>query len=306
MKDKWNVRGVLIPVITPFNKIGEIDEAALREIVDFMLSEQKADAIMPCGTTGESPTLGHEEHMRVIEVVLEQVNGRVPVIAGTGSNSTDEAVKMTKAAVAMGVSGTLQVCPYYNRPSQEGIFAHFAKIAESADAPMILYNIPFRTGREIATETSLRLAEIENIVGIKEASGTITTSMDIIEKVNEKRLDFKLYSGEDAMTYSLLALGGDGCVAAIAHVFGAELSEMCSAAWSGDFKRAREIHYDILPAIRALFCEPNPAAIKQALIWMGLPAGTCRLPLLDLSEKGKAILKKALVDLGKVKESNCV
>jgi 4-hydroxy-tetrahydrodipicolinate synthase len=301
----WNLKGCLIPLVTPFDIRGKVDEPALRRLVNYLIEEQAADALVPCGTTGESPTLSHEEHIRVIEVVAEEVDGRVPVIAGTGSNSTREAIELTQAAERIGVQGTLQVSPYYNRPSQEGIYEHFRAVAESTSLPIILYNIPFRTGRNVEVSTVLRLAEIDNIVGIKEASGDILQVSSILEETRKRELNFHVYSGEDAVTFLVLCLGGHGCVAAVGHVLGKELSQMCRLVWEGKLEEAREIHYRILPLVRALFCEPNPAAIKQALNWMGIPVGGLRLPLKELSEKGKEVLRKAMVELGKVTPERC-
>ena len=302
----WRLRGCIIPVITPFNATGELDEGALREVVDYLLAEQAADGIIPCGTTGESPTLDTREHLRVIEVVLEQVAGRVPVIAGTGSNSTAEAIEMTVQAEKMGVNGTLQVSPYYNRPSQEGLYRHFRAVAEATSLPVILYNIPARTGRSIEPETVVRLSEIENIVGIKDASGTIQYASAIIKGTRDSGREFYVYSGEDALTFLILCLGGQGCIAAVGHVLGREFSRMCRLVWEGKVEEAREIHYQVLPLVEALFCEPNPAGFKQALAWMGQPAGALRLPLLEMSEKGKEVLRRAMVELGKARPEDCV
>lgn len=274
----WNVKGCLIPLVTPFDDRGGLDEPALRNLVNYLIEEQAADAIVPCGTTGESPTLSHGEHMTVIEVVQEETAGRVPVIAGTGSNSTAEAIKMTVAAEKLGVDGSLQVCPYYNRPSQQGIYEHYRAIAESTSLPLILYNIPFRTGRNIEVETMLRLSEIESIVGVKEASGDILQACSIIEEMRKAGRDFFVYSGEDPVTFLMLCLGGQGCIAAVGHVLGAEFSRMCRLVWEGRIEEARELHFRVLPLVRALFCEPNPTAIKQALDWMGVAVGGTRLP----------------------------
>jgi 4-hydroxy-tetrahydrodipicolinate synthase len=302
----WNVKGCLIPPVTPFDEDGRVDEAALRRLVNYLIEEQAADALVPSGTTGESPTLSHKEHLEVIEIVLDEAAGRVPVLAGTGSNSTAEAIEMTVAAEKLGVDGSLQVGPYYNRPSQEGIYRHFKAIAESTSLPIVLYNIPMRTGRNIEVETVLRLAEIENIVGIKEASGDIMQAGAIIEEAARAGLDFYVYSGEDAVTFHLLCLGGHGCIAAVGHVVGAEFSRMCRLVWEGRLEEAREIHYRVLPMVKALFCEPNPTAIKQALNWMGVAVGGLRLPLVSLSERGKDTLRAAMVELGKASPEDCV
>lgn len=301
----WRVKGCLVPVVTPFDDRDEVDEAALGIINNFLIEKQRADAIIPCGTTGESPTLSYEEHARVIELTVRQVGGRVPVIAGTGSNSTREAIEMTSHAEELGVDGSLQVSPYYNRPTQEGIFQHFKAIAENTGLPIILYNIPARTGRNVEPETVLRLAEIPNIVAIKEASGNIVAAARIIEGARAAGIDFYVYSGEDVLTYDILCLGGQGCVAAVGHLLGAEFKQMCAMVWEGKLEAARELNSRVLPLVEALFVEPNPTAIKQALNWIGLPAGTLRLPLLPLSEEGKVILRRAMVELGKAKAEDC-
>ena len=302
----WNVKGCLIPLVTPFDEKGRVDEPALRNLVNYLIEEQAADALVPCGTTGESPTLSHSEHMTVIEVVYEETAGRVPVIAGTGSNSTEEAVEMTVAAEKLGVDASLQVCPYYNRPSQQGIYEHFKTIAASTSLPLILYNIPFRTGRNIEVETIVRLAEIDSIVGVKEASGDILQVSAIIEGTRNSGREFYVYSGEDPVTFLVLCLGGQGCIAAVGHVVGADFSRMCRLVWEGKLEEARELNFRLLPMIRALFCEPNPTAIKQALNWMGVPVGGLRLPLVGMTEKGKDILRAALVGLGKASPEDCV
>lgn len=302
----WNVKGCLIPLVTPFDERGNLDEPALRNLVNYLIEEQAADAIIPCGTTGESPTLSHAEHMMVIEVVREETAGRMPVIAGTGSNSTAEAIEMTMAAERLGVDGSLQVSPYYNRPSQQGIYEHYKAIAESTSLPLIIYNIPFRTGRNIEVDTILRLSEIENIVGIKEASGDILQVCEIIEEIREAGSEFYVYSGEDPVTFLVLCLGGQGCIAAVGHVLGVEFSRMCRLVWEGKVEEAREIHFRVLPMVRALFCEPNPTAIKQALNWMGVPVGGVRLPLAGMTEKGKEILRAAMLELGKASPEDCV
>ena len=302
----WDVKGCLIPLVTPFDERGRLDEQNLRRLVNYLIEEQAADALIPCGTTGESPTLSHAEHVKVIEIVQEETAGRVPVIAGTGSNCTREAIEMTEAAEKLGVDASLQVSPYYNRPSQEGLYEHFKAIAESTALPLILYNIPFRTGRNIEVETVVRLSEIENIVGIKEASGDILQASAIIEETRKAGRDFHVYSGEDPVTFLVLCLGGQGCIAAVGHVLGVEFGRMCRLVWEGKLKEAREIHFRVLPLVRALFCEPNPTAIKQALNWMGVQVGGVRLPLVGMTAKGKETLRKAMLELGKASPEDCV
>jgi 4-hydroxy-tetrahydrodipicolinate synthase len=295
---QWDLKGCLIPVITPFTDQFEVDEAGLRKLIDYLIDEQSASAIIPCGTTGESPTLTHEEHIKVIKITVDAVDGRVPVIAGTGSNSTAEAIFMTKAAADLGVNGSLQVGPYYNKPNQEGMLRHFEEISKSTDLPMILYNIPGRTGKNIEPETIIKLAEIENIVGVKDASGDITQTMKIIK--GTLPYNFHVYAGEDALTFSLLCLGGHGAVAAVGHVIGNEVDQMVRLVAEGNIEMARNIHYKTIDVVNALFIEPNPVPVKKALSWMGLPAGPVRLPLIDMNEASETVLRKTLTALGKI------
>jgi 4-hydroxy-tetrahydrodipicolinate synthase len=295
---QWDLKGCLIPIITPFTDTYEIDEDGLRQLIDYLIDDQAASAIIPCGTTGESPTLSHEEHIRVIKITVDAVAERVPVIAGTGSNSTSEAIYMTKAAADLGVNATLQVGPYYNKPSQDGIVRHFEEIAKATDLPIILYNIPGRTGRNIEPETIVRLAEIDTIVGVKDAAGDITQTMKIIK--GTQHINFHVYAGEDALTFSLLCLGGHGAVAAVGHVIGHEVDQMVRLIAEGNVESARNIHYKTLDVVNALFVDPNPVPVKQALTWMGLAAGPVRLPLVEMSESGMNILKKSLIALGKI------
>lgn len=297
MGKNWNLKGCFIPVITPFKDDFSVDVPGLRTLVDYCIEDQKADAIVPVGTTGESPTLSHEEHIEVIRVVFEQTRGRVPVIAGTGSNSTKEAIELTRAAAEVGVDGSLQVSPYYNRPSQAGIIQHFQAVAASTALPLILYNIPGRTGRNIDPPTIVQLAQVDNIVGLKDAAGDLIQTMAIIK---DRPGGFAVYSGEDALTFPMLALGGEGVIAASAHVVGLDMGEMCRLAFERKFEEARAIHFRVLEIINALFCEPNPVPVKQALTWMGLPAGPVRLPLVGMSEAGRKTLRAALDHLGKI------
>ncbi|HEY3375577.1 MAG TPA: 4-hydroxy-tetrahydrodipicolinate synthase [Candidatus Aquicultor sp.] len=294
----WNLKGCLIPIITPFTDDYKVDEAGLRTLIDYLIDEQAAAAIIPCGTTGESPTLSHEEHIYVIKITVDAVAGRVPVIAGSGSNSTHEAIEMTKAAEDAGVDGTLQVGPYYNKPSQAGILKHFEAIADATDLPIILYNIPGRTGRNIEPETVIKLADVDTVVGIKDASGDILQTMKIIKATHAS--NFHVYAGEDALTFSLLCLGGHGAVAAVGHVIGKEVDQMVKLVDAGSIDLARTIHYKTLDLVNTLFIEPNPVPVKQALSWMGLPAGPVRLPLVEMSGKTKEILRSELIKLGKI------
>lgn len=295
---QWDLKGCLIPVITPFTNDYKVDEEGLRTLIDYLIDEQAAAAIVPCGTTGESPTLTHQEHLDVIKITVDAVAGRVPVIAGTGSNSTEEAIYLTKEAADIGVQATLQVGPYYNKPSQEGIMRHYEAVAKATDLPIIIYNIPGRTGRNIDPDTIIKLSETDTIVGLKDASGDIAQTMKIIEST--KGTNFHIYAGEDALTFSLLCLGGQGAVAAVGHIIGKEVDQMVRLVHGGDISAARDLHYKMLNLVNALFVEPNPVPVKQALSWMGLPAGPVRLPLVEMTDKGKDILREALLNSGKI------
>ncbi len=295
-----DLRGCHVPLVTPFLEDGSIDEAGLRRLVNHLIEVEKVDGLVPCGTTGESPTLSHEEHGRVIEIVVEETRRRVPVIAGTGSNSTREAIEMTLHAEKVGADATLQVCPYYNKPTQEGLKEHFKAIARATKLPIILYNIPGRTGRNMEPETILELAEIDNIVGLKDASGDITQTMRILEGTRNRQRPFYVLSGEDALTFSIMALGGHGVICAVGNVIGREYRDMVHLMLEGRYAEAREIHYRTLPLVRALFLETNPVPVKEAMNMMGLPAGPLRLPLTPMKPANREILRKALQELGKL------
>jgi 4-hydroxy-tetrahydrodipicolinate synthase len=295
-----NWSGIHIPIITPFKDDYSIDADGLRRLVDYLIDEQKADSLVPCGTTGESPTLSHEEHNRVIDLVIKAVNGRVPVIAGTGSNSTREAIEMTKHAEQAGATASLQVCPYYNKPEQHGLMAHFEAIANSTALPLILYNIPGRTGRLIEVKTLLQLAQIDTIIGVKDAAANINQTMALLAATRQMDKKFYVLCGEDALTFSSLCLGGDGAIAAVGHVIGAELHEMMQAFARGDYKAAQDIHFRTLDIVNALFIESNPVPVKTALEMMGQPAGKLRLPLVPMRADTREVLRKALQELGKI------
>lgn len=293
----WGLRGVILPIITPFRPDLSIDWDGLADLVEYYVEDVRSDGIVPCGTTGESPTLSHEEHAEVIRFVVERVKGRVPVIAGAGSNSTREAIELTRASRDLGVDATLQVCPYYNKPTQAGLFAHFAAIAADVDLPIILYNIPGRTARNIDPATIVRLwREVPQIVGLKDASNDLVQAMTVLRETD--RDTFSVYSGEDVMTFSLLCLGGAGAIAAVAHVIGREVREMCDAVWAADLDRAARLHFSVMPIIEALFLEPNPIPVKQAVAWMGLPAGPLRPPLGAMSDAGQQVLRRAMAEGG--------
>ena len=290
--------GCHVPIITPFKDDFSIDEAGLRKLVNYLIEDMKCDGLVPAGTTGESPTLDHNEHARVIEIVIDEVNGRVPVMAGTGSNSTREAIEMTKQAMDLGVDASLQVCPYYNRPTQDGLLKHFETIAESTKLPLFIYNIPSRTGRLIEAKTMIELSKIDNIIGMKDSCGDLAVTMDIINATHGNEKKFYVLCGEDALTFAMTALGGDGGICAVAHVVGKEYHEMIRLCLNGKINEAREIHYRTLPLVQKLFIETNPVPVKEALAMMGLPAGKLRLPLVPLRPENRALLHQALQQFG--------
>ncbi len=293
-KVEWGLRGVIVPLITPFNDDLTVDYAGLCRLVDYFIEEVKCDGIVPCGTTGESATLSHQEHADVIRAVIEQNKGRVPIIASAGSNATQEAVALTRLAEELGADATLQVGPYYNKPTQEGLFNHFAAVAKASGLPMVLYNIPGRTSRNIEPQTIVRLWEdVPQVIGLKDASGDLRQAMEIYRSTDPD--SFFIYSGEDIMTFSLLCQGAAGAIAAVAHVVGREVRALCEAVWESRIADARATHYRIMDLVDALFIEPNPTPVKQALEWMGLPAGPLRPPLERLTPSGQAVLRSAMV-----------
>jgi 4-hydroxy-tetrahydrodipicolinate synthase len=290
--------GCHVPIITPFKDDYSIDEAGLRKLVNYYIEEVKCDGIVPCGTTGESPTLDHAEHKRVIKIVIDEVAGRVPVMAGTGSNSTKEAIEMTKDAEDAGAAASLQVCPYYNRPTQDGLLKHFEDIAKATKLPLFIYNIPSRTGRLIEARTMIALSAIDNIIGMKDASGDMMVTMDIMRATRGGKKKFYVLSGEDALTFPMMLLGGDGGILAVAHVVGKEYREMVHLCLAGKIDEAREIHYRTLPLVKMLFIETNPTPVKEAMAMMGLPAGKLRPPMVPLRPENRETLRKALAQFG--------
>ena len=286
-------KGAIVAIVTPF-KNGRIDEEALRKLIEFQI-EGGTSGIVPCGTTGESATLSHEEHDRVIEITIDAAKKRVPVIAGTGSNSTAEALRLTKHAYEAGADGALIVCPYYNKPTQEGLYQHYKAIAEAVPIPIIVYNIPGRTGINLNPDVLARLAEIPNIVGVKEAAGSIKQMSDIIGLCDP---GFDVLSGDDAFTLPLLALGGKGVVSVISNIAPADMANMVKAFEAGDLAKARQLHYKMVPLIDCLFIETNPVPVKAALSMMGLIEYEMRLPLCKLTQNSYDKLKKAMTDYG--------
>ena len=285
--------GAMVALVTPFRE-GEIDEPALRKLVEFQI-ENRTDAIVPCGTTGESATLTYQEHEKVIEIVIDAVKKRVPVIAGTGSNSTQEAIELTEYAKKAGADGALLITPYYNRPTQEGLYQHFKKIAESVDIPIILYNVPSRTGVNMLPETVARLSEIENIVGLKDACGNLRQTSETIYLCKDR---LRVFSGDDHLLFPILALGGYGGICVVNNI-APELTAQLWDSWkAGDIKKAREIHYKLHILNSCLYLETNPIPIKWAVHRLGLISEEIRLPLTPLSEKYRPQVEKAMREVG--------
>lgn len=284
-------RGAIVAIVTPF-KNGKIDEEALRELIEFQIANG-TDGIVPCGTTGESSTLSHEEHEAVIEITIDAVKKRVPVIAGTGSNSTEEALRLTQHAYKAGADGALIVCPYYNRPTQEGLYQHFKKIAENVPIPVVPYNIPSRTGVNLLPPMVAKLAKIKNIVGIKEASGSLKQMGDIIESCPA---DFAVLSGDDNFTLPLLAIGGAGVISVVSNVVPADMAGLVDAFAAGDIKKAKSLHYKMSALMDALFIEVNPTPVKAALAMMGKIKEEYRLPLCKMADANREKLKKVMTD----------
>jgi 4-hydroxy-tetrahydrodipicolinate synthase len=287
--------GSMVALVTPF-KNGQVDWPALEGLVDFHL-KSGTDGIVPCGTTGESATLSHQEHDDVIKAVIRAISKRVPVIAGTGSNSTDEAVRLTREAEKSGADGALMISPYYNRPTQEGIYQHYKKVASEVGIPIIVYNIPGRTGSKIEPETLARLAEIDNIAGVKEATGSVDQAIDVIRLCGDR---LAVFSGEDSLIFSLMALGGKGVISTVANVAPKQTAELTTACLLGNWEKGRELQLALIPLIRSLFIETNPIPVKTALSLMGRCSGELRLPLTPMAEGNLGKLKQALRDFGLV------
>ena len=288
--------GSMVALVTPF-KDGGVDWQSLEGLVDFHI-QNGTNGIVPCGTTGESATLDHGEHHEVIKAVVKAVKKRVPVIAGTGSNSTQEAIDLTIGAERAGADGALLISPYYNRPMQEGIYQHYKKVASSVGIPIIIYNIPARTGSKIEPETLARLSEIKNIAGVKEATGSVDQAIDVLRLCGDR---LAVYSGEDSLTYSLMALGGKGVISTVANVAPKEMSDLAQACLKGDWETGRKLQFRLLPLIRAVFIETNPIPIKTALSIMGKCRGDLRLPLTPMSEGNVKKLRQAMTDFGLIR-----
>ncbi|MBN2050505.1 MAG: 4-hydroxy-tetrahydrodipicolinate synthase [Spirochaetales bacterium] len=285
-----NLAGVHTALVTPMNRDGSIDEKALRDLVDFQVAAG-ISGLVPVGTTGECPTLSHEEHHRVIDIVIDQANKRVPVIAGTGSNSTKEAIDLTKHAKASGADVSLQVAPYYNKPSQEGFYRHFMAVVEAVDLPIIVYNIQGRTGKNIENSTMLKLAAHPRVIGVKEASGSIPQVMDL---VSEKPDSFDILSGDDNLTLPIIAVGGIGVVSVASNLIPGEMLELVQAALAGEMDKAREIHYRFLSLFKAEFIDTNPIPIKYMCALKGMMEENYRLPLCSMDETLKKKVQETL------------
>jgi 4-hydroxy-tetrahydrodipicolinate synthase len=287
-------KGSIVAIVTPF-KNGRFDEKTYGDLIEWHI-KQGTHGIVPCGTTGEASTLGFEEHYRVIEVAVKAANKRIPVIAGTGANSTDEAIEITKKAKKLGADGALLVTPYYNKPTQEGLYRHYKAVADAVKIPIVLYNVPGRTAVNMLPSTVARLTECKNIVGIKEATGDMKQASELIRLCGERLV---VLSGDDFTTLPLLALGGHGAISVTANVAPKDSAEMYNAWTNGDIAKARELHYKLEPINSAMFIETNPIPVKTALVMMGRIKEEFRLPLCEMSkankEKLKGVLKSAKI-----------
>ena len=285
-------KGSFVAMITPFTESGKVDEKGINELVEFHI-KNGTDGIVPCGTTGESPTLSHEEHKRVVEITIKAVSGRIPVIAGTGSNSTREALDLTSHAKEAGADGALIVVPYYNKPTQKGLYLHYKEIADNVDIPIIVYNVPSRTGVNLLPETLAKLAELENIVAVKEASGNLEQMAQIVELCGDK---ITLLSGDDKLILPVLSIGGKGVISVVANIIPADVANMVREFEKGNYQTAQNIFISkVYPLSSAMFYETNPIPVKTSVQLMGLPAGNLRLPLTPMSDDNLAKLKSDLV-----------
>ncbi len=286
-------KGAFTALVTPFSD-GQIDTQALRDHVDFQI-EKGIDGLVPCGTTGEASTLSHDEHIEVVRITVEHAAGRVPVIAGSGSNSTAEALELTKRVKETGANAGLMITPYYNKPTQEGLFQHFSTIAEKVDIPIILYNVPGRTGINMLPDTVARLAAVPNIVGLKDAAADLKQTSYTRQLVPD---DFVILSGEDTLVYPLMAVGASGVISVTSNILPGEMAELCRRFLEGNMAGAAELHHRLLPMCDALFVETNPIPVKAALAMMGRIKNELRLPLVPISDKGAETVRTAITDFG--------
>ena len=285
-------KGCFTAIVTPFRK-GEIDEENFRGLIQFQL-EKGVDGIVPCGTTGESPTLSYEEHKRIIQITLEEVKGKVPVIAGTGSNSTREAEELTLYAKEAGADAALVITPYYNKPTQKGMEIHYKKLAEIG-LPIIIYNVPSRTGVNIHPSTVGKLSKVKNIIGIKEASGSMDQISSIISCVDP---EFEVFSGDDSLTLPILSLGGVGVISVLSNLLPGEVTQMVRAWLEGDYQRAKELHYKLYPLFKAMFIETNPIPVKTAMAKLNMIPKEWRPPLSEMERENEKRLEKVMADSG--------
>ncbi|OGH23280.1 MAG: 4-hydroxy-tetrahydrodipicolinate synthase [Candidatus Levybacteria bacterium RIFCSPHIGHO2_12_FULL_38_12] len=291
MKKFKKLAGAITALVTPFQKNGKVDVKTLKKLVDFQI-ESRIDGLVPCGSTGEAATLTLEEHELVVRTVVEQTKGRVPVIAGAGSNDTHKAIVLSKLCKKAGANALLHVTPYYNKPTPDGLVAHYKAVANAVNLPIILYNVPGRTGANIPASVTLRVAkEVPHVVGVKEASGNIDQMTDIIKGSSA---DFSVLSGDDSFTYPLIALGGDGCISVVSNEVPKEFSDLIRAALSKDFETAKTLHFKLLDLMRVNFIETNPLPVKTALSLMGKIEEVFRLPLVPMTAKNKEALKEVL------------
>jgi 4-hydroxy-tetrahydrodipicolinate synthase len=288
------IRGCGTALVTPFSRDGTIDVDALRRLVQFQLREG-IDFLVPCGTTGETPTLEKEEYLGVIRVVVEEVGGKIPIIAGVGGNNTQHICELAKEVSLLGVQGILSVAPYYNKPTQEGLFQHFKAIAESTNLPVILYNVPSRTSSNIEPATVARLSKISNIVGIKEASGSIIQQMEVIHAVEP---GFAVLSGDDAFTFPLMSLGSVGVISVVSNEIPGEMTTLVRLLLEEKYREARKLNAKLLPLMQANFIETNPIPVKAALAMMGMIEEVYRLPLVPMKPENRARLEKELISQG--------
>jgi len=288
------ITGSLVAIVTPMKEDGALDLAAFRKLIDWHVAEG-TDGIVVVGTTGESPTVNFDEHKELIRIAVQHSKGRIPIIAGTGGNSTVEAIELTESAKKAGATACLSVVPYYNKPTQEGLYLHFRKIAETVDLPMILYNVPGRTVADMQTDTVLRLAGVPGIIGMKEATANIERNTDLIRRAPR---NFAIYSGDDATCAALILMGGHGVISVTANVAPKLMHQMCAAALTGNVQRARELNFKLFPLHQKLFVEANPIPVKWALAEMGMMEGGLRLPLSPLADKFHQTVREALHEAG--------
>ena len=285
-------KGSIVALITPFRKNGSIDHGLVRELVEWHIASG-TNAIVPCATTGESPTLTHDEHDEVIATVVKAVNKRIPVLAGCGSNCTEESLRLIKHAESVGADGALVITPYYNKPTQEGMLAHYESLANATKLPIVIYNVPGRTGVNIKPDTVAKLAKIENIVGIKEASGNVDQASEIM-----RLTDLDVLSGEDSLNFPLMAIGAVGVISVVANVVPDLVAKLADAAMKGDMEEGRRLHKLLFPLSKALFAETNPCPVKAAMAMLGKCENVLRLPLVPVRKETEELVRKALADLG--------